>query len=300
MLQSVISRFSIFCRKIIVSQCRKFSQGNPLLFHYFRVSKNFMLQKVMSGFSVEKFQSHSAEKFCREIFYCCIILGYRKSLDKKEGGVSRFSVGNFLSHSAEKIRRRTNYCCSICGYRKSLDKKRGVSEFSVESFLSHTAEKFRRGINYCCSIFGYRKSLDKERGLSNFPSNFFCFTVPKIFLGEAFSVSLISGIEKFCASEGYVTIFDFLSKDYCLRVPKKFAGESFSVALISVTEKVWIRGGEYQDIPWKIFRFTVRKNFAGESFSVSLISGIEKFYASEGYVRLFRQKISVSQCRKFL
>ena len=49
----------------------------------------------------------------------------------------------------------------------------GVSRFSIENFLSHTAENFRRG--------------------------------------ESFSVSLISGIEKFYASEGYVTIFDFLS-----------------------------------------------------------------------------------------
>ena len=35
----------------------------------------------------------------------------------------------------------------------------------------------------------------------------FCLTVPKIFLGQPFRVSLISGIETFYASEGYVTIF---------------------------------------------------------------------------------------------
>ena len=45
---------------------------------------------------------------------------------------------------------------------------REVSRFSFESFLSDGAEKFRR---------------------------------------EPFSVSLISGVEKICASEGYVTIF---------------------------------------------------------------------------------------------
>ena len=38
---------------------------------------------------------------------------------------------------------------------------------------------------------------------------FFCFTVPKNFVGEPFSVSLISGIENFYASEGYVTILVF-------------------------------------------------------------------------------------------
>ena len=90
--------------------------------------------------------------------------------------------------------------------------------------------------------------------------------------------------------------YDFLSKVYCLTVPKISVGESFTVPLISGTEKVWIRGGEYQDIPWKIFCFRVPKNFAGESFSVSLLSGFEIFYASEGYVRIFRRKILVSQC----
>ena len=50
-------------------------------------------------------------------------------------------------------------------------------------------------------------------GYHDFPSKIFCLTVPKIFVGELFSVSLISGIEKFYASEGYVTIFSriFLS-----------------------------------------------------------------------------------------
>ena len=61
-------------------------------------------------------------------------------------------------------------------------------------------------------------------------------------------------------------------------------GESFSVSLISRIEKVWIRRGEYQDFPSKIFSLAVPKNLVGEHFSVSLISGIGKFYASEGYV----------------
>ena len=41
----------------------------------------------------------------------------------------------------------------------------------------------------------------------NFPSKIFCLTVPKNFVGEPFSVSLNSGIEKFYSSDGYVTIF---------------------------------------------------------------------------------------------
>ena len=46
---------------------------------------------------------------------------------------------------------------------------------------------------------------------------------------------------------------------------------------------------------FETFCLTVPKNFVGEPFSVSLISGIEKFYASEGYVTIFRRKFFVSQ-----
>ena len=53
-----------------------------------------------------------------------------------------------------------------------------------------------------------------------FPSKVFCLTVPKNFVGEPFSVSLISGVEKIRASEGYVTIFRrsfFVSQ--CRKIP---------------------------------------------------------------------------------
>ena len=59
-----------------------------------------------------------------------------------------------------------------------------------------------------------KKFMDKrEREVSRFPSKKICLTVPRKFVGEPFSVSLISGIEKFHASEGYVTIYcrNFLS-----------------------------------------------------------------------------------------
>ena len=77
--------------------------------------------------------------------------------------------------------------------------------------------------------------------------------------GESFSISLISGIEKFCVAEGYVTIFDFLSKFFCLTVPKIFVGKTFC----AVFQKKFMdkRGG--------------------------------------GSIKIFRRKIFVSQCRKF-
>ena len=54
----------------------------------------------------------------------------------------------------------------------------------------------------------------------DFPSKVFCLTVPKNFVGEPFSVSLFSGVEKIRASEGYVTIFRrivFVSQ--CRKIP---------------------------------------------------------------------------------
>ena len=72
------------------------------------------------------------------------------------------------------------------------------------------------------------------------PAKLFCLTLPKKIVQEPFSVSLISGIEKFYALEGYVTIFYriFLSDSAEISV-----GKPFIVSLISGIEKVWIRGG---------------------------------------------------------
>ena len=81
----------------------------------------------------------------------------------------------------------------------------------------------------------------------------------RIFVGESFTVALISGIEKVWIRVGEYQ--DFLSKIYCLTVPKVSIGESFTVALISGIEKVWIK--------------------------------------RKVCIMVFRRKFYVSQCRKF-
>ena len=53
-------------------------------------------------------------------------------------------------------------------------------------------------------------------------------------------MSLVSGIEKFYAQEGFVTIFSRVF--FCLTLPKNAVGESFSHSLISDIEEVWMRG----------------------------------------------------------
>ena len=75
-----------------------------------------------------------------------------------------------------------------------------LSRFSVENFLSQGDGNFRRGTLLCCvsESFQERKNLwirGGEEGIKLFPRNFFCLTMPKSFVQEPFSVSLISGNE---------------------------------------------------------------------------------------------------------
>ena len=103
-----------------------------------------------------------------------------------------------LSHTGEKFRRGTFLCCVAENFwfRRNLWRKGGVPGFPVKKFLSHSAEKIHRGTHSCFFTFGYRQSLC-FRGLSHdFLSTFFCLTVPKIFVGHPFVLSLVSGIEK--------------------------------------------------------------------------------------------------------
>ena len=79
---------------------------------------------------------------------------------------------------------------------------------------------------------------------------------------------------------------DFPSKTFCLTVPTSLGHR----------KNLCFRG-LCHDFPSKLLCLTVPKNSVGEPF-VSLISGIEKFYASEGYVTIFRQNCFVSQHRK--
>ena len=71
-----------------------------------------------------------------------------------------------------------------------------------------------------------KKFMDK-RGVEyqDFPSETFCLTVPRNFVGKPFSVSLLSGAEEVWIREGDYQ--DFVSTFFCLTVPKIFVGEPF-------------------------------------------------------------------------
>ena len=60
----------------------------------------------------------------------------------------------------------------------------------------------------CFRKFPVAKKFSDKRGeYQDSPLKSLCLTMLKIFVGEPFNVSLVSGIEKFYVSEGHVTIF---------------------------------------------------------------------------------------------
>ena len=78
--------------------------------------------------------------------------------------------------------------------------------------MCHKNGKTRR--EHLCAVFQKISGSEKVYGeegagaeYQDFPVKFICVTAPKNFVGEPFNVSLVSGIEKFYASEAYVTIF---------------------------------------------------------------------------------------------
>ena len=140
-------------------------------------------------------------------------------MHKKE--ISLNSVEKSLSHSADKIRRRTFLCFEIL-VSKIFKQRRGKLHGFVEIFLSHRTEKTSPGNHSVFQkISGKEKYfMDKRGGITIFRRSF-CFTVPKHFIGEHFSVSENFFYRKFSCIRGgghlgFVEIF-------CLTGPKRKA-----------------------------------------------------------------------------
>ena len=134
----------------------------------------------------------------------------KKFMDKREGKCPD-SPSIFSGLTMPKKFVGQPFRVSLNSGIEKLYASEGYVTISVEVFLSDNAEKFCRGTLLCCvsEKFRQRKSLRiRGRGeVPDSPAKISCLTVPKKFVGQPFRVSLISGIEKFYASEGYVTIF---------------------------------------------------------------------------------------------
>ena len=180
----------LFLRKLLVSQCRKISQGNPSVLRFRKVPLAKKLTDKrregwkggVSRLSVENFLSDSAEIFRWETFSVSLISSIEKVWIRGGGvGVSRFSVEYFCLTVPKFSFGKPFSVSLISGIEKVWIRGGGggvvVSRFSVEKFLSQGAENFRRGtlVCYVSENFQERKSLSirgGERGVSRFAVEF--------------------------------------------------------------------------------------------------------------------------------
>ena len=115
-------------------------------------------------------------------------------------GYHDFPLKNFCRTVPENFVEEPFCVSESFGYRKIFMPKKGRSRFSTENLLSHSTEKLRMGTLRCFTKFLIsKKIMDKGgegREYQDFPWIIFRLTVPKIYVGESFSVSLISCIKK--------------------------------------------------------------------------------------------------------
>ena len=134
----------------------------------------------------------------------------------------------------------------------------GIPRISMENSLSHSTENLCGGTLLCLTKFLVSKKMMDKRGVGgreyhDFPSKIFCLTVPKIFVGEPFSVSLFSDIEKFHSYEGNITT---IFKSFVVSLPKNFVAEPFCLSKLLVWKNFIDRRGRRRE---GVSRFSVRK-----------------------------------------
>ena len=117
-----------------------------------------------------------------------------------KGGHHGF-LESFFSHSTETFRKRTPLCFRKNPVPKKIMDESGKAPFSVEILLFHSTENFRRGTRLCFGNFLLSKRFlyTKGEGVPRFYVTNLLFDSTENFVGEPFSVSLISDLDKFYA-----------------------------------------------------------------------------------------------------
>ena len=101
-----------------------------------------------------------------------------------------------MSHSAENFRKEILLFLRKFLVSKSFMDEKGAFTFFRRKVLVSQCQKNSWASLQCFRKIGVSKNFMHNRGYHKFPSKFFCLTVPKNFVKEPFSVSLISGIKK--------------------------------------------------------------------------------------------------------
>ena len=151
-----------------------------------------------------------------------------------------------MFHSADKFRRGTFLCCvsELLRLRKTLSIRRGSFKRFHRFFLSHSAEELRRGESFSFSLILVIDKVWITRGeIIKIFAKFFCHRVPKNFVVEPFCAvsQKYSGSEKVNGQEVVVEYQDIPSITFCLIVPKKFVWEPFCVSLFPRIEEVYVK-----------------------------------------------------------
>ena len=113
-------------------------------------------------------------------------------------------------------------------------------------------------------ISGFEKVWTREWGegkYQGFPLKNFCLTVTKIFVGQPLSVSLISGIEKFYASE---VMSRFSVQNILSHSDEIFRWATLKCVINFGYRKILCFGRLYHVFPSKIYCLTVPKNDVGD------------------------------------
>ena len=177
-----------------------------------------MTEGGVSRFSVEKNSSDSAENFrgWRESFRVSFISGIDKVWIRGGKQYQDFLSKFFCLTVPKKFVSEPFRVSLNSGMEKFFASEGYVKIFDfLSQFFCLTVPKKFVGEPLCAvfhKIFGSEQFMHRIGvEYQDFPSKTFCLTVPRNFVRKLFNVSLLSDMERFFASEGHVTFFDFLS-----------------------------------------------------------------------------------------
>ena len=176
--------------------------------------------------------------------------------------------------------------------------KRGITTFRSKFLVSQYRKISLGNTSVYQKNSGSEKLYASERGgYQDFPSKIFCLTVPKKFVREPFSVSLISGIEKVWIRGGGVSRFS-------VEIFMSHSAENFRKGILLFLRKFLVSKSFTEDRG--VSRFFVG-NFwsqSAEKFRTGILYCCNIFGYRQsldkggGSITIFRRNFYVSQCRK--